>query len=149
MWNRLWQQLAFRLPGKHSQAGGDYRGEDKAPVYSRMVADAVEMTVSDTAMGEIVLRGRLVNREEATLASFVQRDRVFRGSRVIHVEVELDPKEECRSDPWSPHDCARFAWASEAATLSRAVNLCGNPPRPTRKCRSTSRSRTANCGRRS
>jgi alpha-mannosidase len=121
--NRLSQQLAFRLPGRHPQPGGEYRGEDRAAAYSLMAADSVETVISNTVMGEIVTRGRLLTRKEETLAAFTQRYRVYRGSRVIHVEVELDPKEECRSDPWSSYYCARFAWANEGASLSRAVNL--------------------------
>ncbi len=121
--NRLSQQLALRLPGRHAQPGGQYRGQDKAATYSTMKADSVTVTVSNTAMGEIVSRGRLTNAKGETLADFTQRYQIFRGSRVIHVQVELDPKEECRADPWSSYYCARFAWANEAATLSRGVNL--------------------------
>ncbi len=125
--NRLSQQLAFRLPARHPQPGGEYRGEDKAATYSVMVADSVEVTTSNTAMGEIVSRGRLTTHKGEPLAGFTQRFQVYRGSRVIHLEIELEPQEECRADPWSSYYCSRFAWANEAATLSRAVNLARQP----------------------
>ncbi|MBW3600128.1 MAG: hypothetical protein KY475_23000, partial [Planctomycetes bacterium] len=125
--NRLSQQLALRMPGRHPQPGGEYRGEDKSAVYSVMAADSVEVTVSNNVMGEIVSRGRLLTRKGEKLAGFTQRYRVLRGSRVIHVEVELDPQEECRSDPWNSYYCCRFAWANEAATAWRGINLGRQP----------------------
>lgn len=125
--NRLSQQLSLRMPGRHPQPGGAYRGEDQSAVYSVMAADSVEVTVSNNVMGEIVARGRLLSRKGERLAGFTQRFQVFRGSRVIHVEVELDPQEECRSDPWNSYYCCRFAWANEAATVWRGVNLGRQP----------------------
>ena len=48
--------------------------------------------------------------------------RVERGSRLIHLEIELDPVEEPSADPWHAYFAARFAWDSAAADLWRGVH---------------------------
>jgi alpha-mannosidase len=64
----------------------------------------------------------LVDRQGRTLAGFRQTFRLGRGSRVLQLEVELDPQTECGPDPWNSYYALRFAWASEAAELWRTVN---------------------------
>lgn len=113
--NRLSQQLAFRSP---DEAG---RGASGAS-YSVMAADSVKVTASSPAFGEIESRGRLLNREGKELAGFVQRLQLWRGSRVLNVEIELDPRAEPKADPWNSYYACRFAWSDEAAELWRAVN---------------------------
>jgi alpha-mannosidase len=88
-----------------------------------MAADSVETTIATSALGEIVARGRLLDQSGKRLASFVQTYRIWRGSRVLHVEVELDPAEEPRADPWNSYYCARLAWADEGAELFRTQHL--------------------------
>jgi alpha-mannosidase len=41
---------------------------------------------------------------------------------VLHVEVQLDPAEEPKTDPWNSYYCLRLAWADEMAELFRTVN---------------------------
>lgn len=121
--NRMSQQIAFRLGGSATRAAGEtWKEPDSSAGYSVMAADSVEATIATAALGEIVARGRLLNREGKTLAGFRQTYRLWRGSRVLHVEVELDPQTECQSDPWNSYYCARIAWASPGAELYRAAN---------------------------
>ena len=47
---------------------------------------------------------------------------MWRGSRVLRMELEIEPLEELRSDPWNSYYCVRWAWSDEAAELARAVN---------------------------
>jgi alpha-mannosidase len=47
---------------------------------------------------------------------------VWRGSRVLQIDVELDPLAELKPDPWNSYYCCRFAWAEESAELFRTVN---------------------------
>ena len=115
--NRLSQQLALRLPGAKQKPGDSYRDPDESAVYSVMAADSVETTIATTTLGEIVTRGRLLDLNGNRLAGFVQTYRLWRGSRVLHVEVELDPAEEPRADPWNSYYCCRFAWPDELAEL--------------------------------
>ncbi|QDU28611.1 hypothetical protein ETAA8_37140 [Anatilimnocola aggregata] len=120
--NRISQQLALRLPGAAQKPGDTYRDPDETAVYSVMAADEVKVTMSTTALGEIVCTGRLLDRDGKKLAGFVQTYRVWRGSRVLQVQVELDPIEQPRADPWNSYYCARFAWADPAAELFRTVH---------------------------
>ena len=120
--NRLSQQVALRMPGPKQRPGDTFRDPDETATYSVMAADSLDVTCSTTAMGEIVVRGRLVDLHGEKLAGYVQTYRVWRGSRVLQVEVELDPATELKPDPWNSYYCCRFAWADEAAELFRTVN---------------------------
>jgi alpha-mannosidase len=120
--NRLSQQLALRSPGPKQKPGDTYRDPDESAIYSVMAADSIETTIATTALGEIVARGRLLDQNGNKLAGFVQTYRLWRGSRVLHVEIELDPSDEPKADPWNSYYCARFAWPDEMAELFRTVN---------------------------
>jgi alpha-mannosidase len=89
--------------------------------YSVMVADAIEVTQADAAVGELVSRGRLVDRSGRKLAGFVQKFRATRGSRVLRIDIELQPEEEPRADAWNSYYACRLAWADEAADVYRTV----------------------------
>jgi alpha-mannosidase len=125
--NRMSQQLAFRMPGAKQKPGETFRDPDETAIYSVMAADDVLTTVSTTAMGEVVARGRLLDLNGHELAAFQQTYRIWRGSRVLEVEVELDPHEEPRADPWNSYFCARFAWADESAELFRTIHQTRQP----------------------
>ncbi len=120
--NRMSQQLALRLPGPAQKPGDTYRDPDETAVYSVMAADSVTVTAATTAIGEIVCRGRLLDREGKKLAGFVQTYRISRGSRVLQVQVELDPLEQPRADPWNSYYCARFAWPDPSAEVFRTLH---------------------------
>ena len=115
---RLAQQIALRLPG----AVGD---EDDA--YSIMAADEILVTVPGPVLGEVVVRGRLLDHSAQRLAGFRQTTRVWRGSRTIELEIELDVEELPGPDPWKSYYASRFAWADESASLYRSVNQASLP----------------------
>jgi alpha-mannosidase len=125
--NRLSQQLALRSPGGKQNPGDSYRDPDEAAVYSVMAADSMETTIATTTLGEIVTRGRMLDQNGNKLAGFTQTYRLWRGSRVLHLEIELDPAEEPRADPWNSYYCCRFAWSDELAELFRTVNETRQP----------------------
>jgi alpha-mannosidase len=108
---RLAQQLAMRL------SGGD---EDDA--YTIMAADEIRVVDSGPIVGEVAVRGRLVDRAGQVAAEFRQTTRVTWGSRVIEVEVEIDPCRALEADPWNSYIAARFAWAQDTPTIYRSVN---------------------------
>ncbi len=120
--NRLSQQLALRLPGPAQKPGDTFRDPDETAVYSVMAADSVEVTAATPALGEITCLGRLLDREGKTLAGFVQKYRVIRGSRVLQIQIGLDPQEQPRADPWNSYYCARFAWPDPSAELFRSLH---------------------------
>jgi alpha-mannosidase len=105
--NQLSQQLAFRTP-------------DAA--YTTMRADAVEITASSAAYGEITSTGVLVDSSGRQLARFRQATGLWAGSRLIHLAIELSDLEEPRADPWNSYYACRFAWLDANAQLWRGVS---------------------------
>ena len=98
--NRLSQQLAFRF----GEPGGSRRGKAEVDAEadlpdSSMAADAVETVISTETLGEIVARGRLLDRQGRQLAEFRQTYRLWRGSRVLLVDVELQPPARVHGGP--------------------------------------------------
>jgi len=116
--NRLSQRIVFHA-GRSKRRS---QNADDPPVFSTMAADSIETTIATPTLGEIVARGRLLDREGKSLAGFQQTYRIWRGSRVLHLEIELDPLIECKPDPWNSYYAVRFAWATESADLWRSVN---------------------------
>jgi alpha-mannosidase len=119
--NRLSQQLALRLPAPRPAPGDVWRDPDDQAVYSEMVAERVEVTAAGTVFGEITSRGQLRDREGKRLAGFVQRMQIWRGVRVIGLEIELDVAEAPRADPWNSYYASRFAWSDSDSELWRSV----------------------------
>jgi len=117
--NRISQQLALRQPGPRPRPGDPYQEPDEIAEYSVMAADEVVVSASCPALGEITSRGRLLNRNGELLATFQQRYRVWRGSRVLQLDVEIDPREELAADPWNTYYACRFAWGDETAEITR------------------------------
>jgi alpha-mannosidase len=110
---RLAQQLALRLPG----ASGD---ADDA--YSIMAADDLAVTSPGPVLGEVVVRGRLLDRQGRRVAGFRQTTRIWRGSRIIELDIELEPDEPLGPDPWNSYYASRLAWADDSASFYRSVN---------------------------
>jgi alpha-mannosidase len=119
---RLAQQIALRLP--QADHAGD-PGHDSH--YSLMVAEEVAITSAGPVLGEIVCRGRLTDRQSQRLAGYRQTTRVWRGSRVIELEIELDVDRPPESNPWSSYYAARFAWKDPAVELYASANLANRP----------------------
>ncbi|MGD0899097.1 MAG: hypothetical protein ABR915_14760, partial [Thermoguttaceae bacterium] len=108
---RLSQQIALRLP-----AG------DAEDAYSIMAADEIAVTSPGPVLGETMVRGRLMDRRGRRVAGFRQTTRIWRGSRTVELEIDLDAEESPGPDPWSSYYAARFAWADDSASLYRSVN---------------------------
>jgi alpha-mannosidase len=113
---RLAQQLAMRLHGREEE-----------DAYSIMAADEIRVVEAGPIVGEVAVRGRLVDRTGQLLADFRQTTRVIWGSRVIEIEVEIAPRRDPVGDPWNSYYAARFAWPQDAATLYRSVNQATVP----------------------
>lgn len=115
--NRLSQQLVLRKPAEKGTPT-----VDSEAVASRMVADSVEVTSTGRLVGEITSRGKLLDQTGKRLAGFVQRVQLTIGSRVVNLEVELDPSEPLAADPWNSYLACRWAWADRSAELRRSVH---------------------------
>jgi alpha-mannosidase len=116
---RLAQQIALRLP---------HGGEPEADInYSVMAADELVVTSSGPVLGEIVGRGRLLDREGRRVAGFRQTSRAWRGSRILEIEIELEIDRLPGGNPWDSYYAARFAWKDESASLLRSANMAVVP----------------------
>jgi alpha-mannosidase len=73
-------------------------------------------------LGEMTSRGRLLDRQGKPLAGFRQVTRLRRGSRVLELEIELDPQQEPQAEPWNSYYANRIAWQDEASDLYQTVN---------------------------
>lgn len=112
--NRISQQLAMRLRAALKDEEHDH--------YSRMVADEIKTVRASETSGQIVSRGKLLGDDEETVATFVQTMTIWRGSRIIEVDVLLEPTIELKAAPWESYFASRFAWKEEAADLWCGVN---------------------------
>ena len=124
---RLSQQLAFRIPGGRGQPGDTWRDPDESAQYSVMAADEVRLVTSNAARGEVFVRGRLLDREGQLLANYAQTFQVWRGVRVLQLDIELEPIVEPTSDAWNSYFACRFAWADDSASLFASVNQTRQP----------------------
>jgi len=116
--NRLSQQIAFRLPaGARPQVGDTWKDPHEGAEYSVMAADSVTTTAHGTAFGELVSRGRLLDKEGKELAKFRQVLRLWRGSRFLSIDLTLEPNEVPKADPWNSYYAMRLAWNDEAGDV--------------------------------
>lgn len=117
---RLAQQIGFRMPQGESDPTSDRH-------YSIMAADEFQIVSSSSVLGVMFCRGRLMDRNGERIAGFEQVTRVWRGSRVIEIEITLDPVRMPEERPWNSYYACRFAWHDEASSLFRSVNLANQP----------------------
>ncbi len=120
--SRLAQQLVMRIPRRGPREDAPEEGPDTD--YSIMAADAIRVLSSGPLVGEVEVRGRLMDREGVRVAGFVEWLRVRRGSPILEIEVELDPDREPEANPWDSYYGLRFAWGDQTAQMSRSVNQC-------------------------
>ena len=113
---RISQQLAFRFGDRE-----DSPHDPHAP-YTVMACDEQQVTIASHAVGEIVTRGRLMDRAGDVVATYRQTYRLWRGSRLLEVAVELEPQRLPQGDPWREYYALRFAWADESWMVVRTVN---------------------------
>lgn len=125
--NRMSQRIGLRAPGGPGQPGETYRDPDETATYSVMAADSIETTISTTTMGEVVAKGRLLDQNGKAHGKFTQTYRIWRGSRVLGMAIELSELEELKADPWNSYYCARWAWNDEAAELHHTVHQQRHP----------------------
>jgi len=121
---RLAQQIALRIP--HGGAPGDETN------YTIMAADEIVATSAGPVLGEMVCRGRLMDREGRRVAGYQQTTRLWRGSRVAEIQIELDVDHPPGTRPWDSYYAVRFAWKNEAVNLYRGVSLASVPTEQTR-----------------
>lgn len=120
--NRLAQQIAYRSPRPFRASQGGL-GDDEEAHYTVMAVDEIRVVSPGPLVGQTVSRGRLLDLEGQIVARFVQTLRLQRGSRVLELDLELDPVREPEADPWNSYYGLRFAWGSDTMDLYRSVHL--------------------------
>jgi alpha-mannosidase len=123
--NRLSQLLAFRFPRERIIRSGDEDNvTEEKTYYSAMRCLSSKITCDGPSLGEIVTTGEIVDQQnDKRLAGYQQTFRVWRGRRIVEVDIELDVDRMPEGDPWTNYFAARFAWNDSAASLTRAVQL--------------------------
>jgi alpha-mannosidase len=121
--NRLSQQLAFRLPDSMPMPVGIWRDRDDDARYAQAIADSIAITSNSSVLGEITSRGRLLHPDGRELATFVQATRLAAGRTTVEIDIDLEPIEHPRADPWSSYYACRFAWPDDLLSeLRRSVH---------------------------
>ncbi len=95
-------------------------GQDEAH-ETKMVAERLEITRNDAVVGQITSGGRLLDRNDQTLANFTQTMRVVRGLPAAIVDVQLDIERLPEGGIWSSYLASRIAWADDAVALGRGM----------------------------
>lgn len=117
--NLFTQQLGMRLGEKTAEAGQRWQDPDELAVYTTMESQEIKTVVSSPILGSIESRGRLAKPNGETVAEYRQQVSLWRGSRLIELNIELDLKEKLRADPWKSYVANRLAWGDAGATVTR------------------------------
>jgi alpha-mannosidase len=110
------------MPGTQIEVGRPWRDPDETAHYSVMVAERIEPVTISSGVGELHVTGRMVDRQGALQGRFNQRLRLARGSRMLNVDIHLEPLVELPADPWAAYYACRFAWSDETADLVRSLH---------------------------
>ena len=111
--NRLSQLLGYR--------DSSHPADEETGPYGGMQVDKIAIEYANELTGRIVSRGRLLTPAGNKAADFEQSFTLWRGSRVLQLEIELKPAVDLRDDPWEDYFACRFAWADVAAHLYRNI----------------------------
>ena len=109
--NRLSQRLA-------------YVDVDSASDVTEMRCDNLEVVSNDANIGVIRATGRLVDSGDENmklLANFSQQITLRQRSRMVELEMEIQPQVELSDKAWRNYFACRWAWASSDATLCRSI----------------------------
>ncbi|MCA9185654.1 MAG: hypothetical protein R3E01_32320 [Pirellulaceae bacterium] len=134
--NRLSQKLIWQVP----RSGRDPRPERgrttgakrPIPAESQPLCHSVTVARDNACVGEFVCRGQMTQHdasatETTAIIEFEQRVRLWRGSRVVEVELTLEGEPSLTEDPWQSYIGSRVAWASDAAEIYRDLQCCQRP----------------------
>lgn len=100
---RLGQQLVF-APG------------------SSMICEGMTTLRNGHAVGEIQTHGTLVDAHGKTLATFRQTHRLWAGSKLAEVDIQLEPVEPTIGYPWHAYYACRWAWRDPHTRLHKSIH---------------------------
>ncbi|MBC7820356.1 MAG: hypothetical protein IAG10_26020 [Planctomycetaceae bacterium] len=127
--NRLSQQLAFRFPRERSiKVTDDDSAFEEKSYYSESRCLGVEVVSRGPWLGEIRTHGEIVDQKtNAVLAKFWQTFRLWRGRRVLEIDIEMDEVKMPDGEPWTNYFGVRWAWLDSTAALTRSVLGAAQP----------------------
>ncbi len=128
--NLLSARVGLRLADPAPAPGTPWQSPDANPRYARQVARSIRVVTSGTAVGQIEAAFDLLDDQGRHLAHGTQKLALAAGSRVVRLELELQPHPNGEGNPGtSPPEVIsyaawRWAWSDEAAQLLRGVAGC-------------------------
>ncbi len=128
--NRLSQQLAYRFPRERTVTVTDDDGvvDEEKTYYSDVRCRGVEVISRGPFLGEVRTEGEIVDQKnDSLLATFRQTFRLWRGRRILDIDIELDAVKMPDGDPWSNYFGVRWAWLDSTAVLTRSVLGAAQP----------------------
>lgn len=119
--NRFAHHLAFRVPQEDRQH--DPRGESSPHFgYTISCADHFELLSAGPLCGRLRVHGRLMRQDGTLAAKFVETYTIERLSRVLALEITIEPALEPGDKPWDSYYGARFAWNDPMTDVFAGVN---------------------------
>lgn len=110
---RLGQQLVF-APG------------------STMHCDSIKTLRQGHAVGEIQSQGRLLDAHQQVLATFRQTYRLWAGSKMVELDIHLEPATPVMGYPWHAYYGCRWAWRDTQSRLQKSIHHTKLPSMQTR-----------------
>ena len=121
--NRISQQLAFRFPRERSiTVTDDDRAFEEKSFYSDTRCHGIEVLSRGPWLGEVRTTGEIFDQKtDAVLATFRQTFRLWRGRRILDIDIELDAVKMPDGEPWTNYFGVRWAWMDTTAALTRSI----------------------------
>ena len=121
MGNRVAWQIAMKLGAKF--LAGDHRGEGAGGYgYSLMAAEKIDVLSDGPAEAALRITGSLVAPGGEPIARYEQKITAVRSSRVIDVDLAIQPTAVPEDAPWDEYYGVRFAWNDTLAELRPACH---------------------------
>ena len=118
--NRFAWDLAMKLPEELRRL--DSRSEtDSYYGYTIPAADRFEIISSGPGIGRFLIEGRMMTPTGEIAASFKQTISIRLKSRIVDVDVEIDPQTTPNGSPWDSYYACRFAWKDAFADIRGGV----------------------------
>ncbi len=118
--NRFAWDLAMKLPEELRRL--DSRSEtDSYYGYTIPAANRFEIISSGPGIGRLLIEGRMMTPSGEIAASFKQTISIRLKSRIIDVDVEIDPQTTPSGSPWDSYYACRYAWKDALADIRGGV----------------------------
>lgn len=127
--NRLSQQLAFRFPRERSvTVTDDEHSFEEKTFYSDVRCGGMEVLSRGPWLGAVRTHGEIVDQKtNSVMATFRQTFRLWRGRKLLDIDIELDSVKMPDGDPWSNYFGVRWAWLDSTAAVTRSVLGAAQP----------------------